>query len=87
MREMSRLISRIRYRQFGIMITTGYVDNQAYSEVVDDGHPILIVTASDIAAILRNNTINSSNIEEWLQSIDSDSTKERLKAYYNRLND
>lgn len=84
---MSRLISRIRYRQFGIMITTGYVDNQAYSEVVDDGHPILIVTASDIAAILRNNTINSSNIEEWLQSIDSDSTKERLKAYYNRLND
>lgn len=69
------------------MITTGYVDNQAYSEVVDDGHPILIVTASDIAAILRNNTINSSNIEEWLQSIDSDSTKERLKAYYNRLND
>ncbi len=86
-REMSRLISRIRYRQFGIMITTGYVDNQAYSEVVDDGHPILIVTASDIAAILRNNTINSSNIEEWLQSIDSDSTKERLKAYYNRLND
>ncbi len=50
---MSRLISRIRYRQFGIMITTSYVDKQAYQEVVDDGHPILIVTATDIAGILR----------------------------------
>ena len=86
-REMSRLISRIRYRQFGIMVTTGYVDNQAYSEVVDDGHPILIVTASDIAGVLRNNAINSSNVEEWLQSIDSDNTKARLKVYYDRLSD
>ena len=48
-RQMSRLISRIRYRQFGIMITTSYVDGQAYKEMVEDGHPILIVTASDIA--------------------------------------
>ena len=75
---MSRLISRIRHRQFGIMITTGYVDNQAYSEVVEDGHPILIVTASDIVGVLRNNAINSSNIEEWLCSVDSESTKQRL---------
>lgn len=36
-KEMSRLISRIRYRQFGIMITTSYVDKQAYQEVVEDG--------------------------------------------------
>lgn len=58
-RQMSRLICRIRYRTFGILITTSYVDNQAYNEVVEDGHPILIVTASDIAGILRNNAINS----------------------------
>lgn len=85
-REMSRLISRIRYRQFGIMITTGYVDKQAYSEVIEDGHPILIVTASDIAGILRNNAINSLNVEEWLQSVDSESTKARLKVYYDKIN-
>jgi hypothetical protein len=64
-RQMSRLISRIRYRQFGILITTSYVDNQAYNEVVEDGHPILIVTASDIADILRNNAINTTNIDIW----------------------
>ncbi|MDO4466884.1 MAG: restriction endonuclease [Bacillota bacterium] len=69
-RHMSRLISRIRYRQFGVLITTSYVHDQAYREVKEDGHPILIVTASDIAAILRRNSITSQNINEWLDNID-----------------
>lgn len=66
---MSRLISRIKYRQF-VLVTTSYVNSQAYSEVIEDGHPILIVTASDIAAILRINSITSDNIENWLRTID-----------------
>ena len=66
---MSRLISRIRYRQFGILVTTSFVDNQAYGEIIEDGHPILIVTASDIALILRNNAITSQNVNLWLDSI------------------
>ena len=82
-RQMSRLISRIRYRQFGILITTSYVDNQAYSEVVEDGHPILIVTASDIAGILRTSSINTSNIDVWLDSVDK--SKSRLETYYSKL--
>lgn len=69
-KQMSRLISRIKYRQFGIIITTSYVESQAYCEVIEDGHPILIVTASDIAAILRRNSINTKNINEWLENID-----------------
>jgi len=84
-RQMSRLISRIRYRQFGIMITTSYVDGQAYKEVVEDGHPILVVTASDIAGILRNNAIDSSNIADWLCTIDHSTN--RLEAYFHRLNE
>ena len=82
---MSRLISRIRYRQFGIMITTSYVDKQAYQEVVEDGHPILIVTATDIAGILRQNAINSSNVDDWLKSIDRQDT--RILEYYKRVNE
>lgn len=70
-RQMSRLISRIRYRQFGIMLTTSFVDKQAYGEVVEDGHPILVVTASDIAAILRHNSISPANVEDWLAHVDS----------------
>lgn len=82
-KQMSRLISRIRYRQFGILITTSYVDSQAYREVVEDGHPVLIVTASDIAGILRSNSINSSNVVEWLKNVDSSDS--RLLAYYEKL--
>lgn len=69
-KQMSRLISRIRYRQFGILITTSFIDKQAYQEVVEDGHPILIITASDIAGILRKNSINTENIYQWLDNID-----------------
>lgn len=88
--EMSRLISRIRHRQFGIMLTTSYVEPQAYSEVVEDGHPILIVTALDIATILRRNALTPLNMEDWLWSIDEDDTKRRLLAYsrkYKELGD
>lgn len=86
-REMSRLISRIRYRQFGVMITTSYVDNQAYKEVIEDGHPILIVTASDIAQTLRHNSITTNNIYDWLQALDDSDVRraKRLEAYANKL--
>ena len=69
-KQMSRLISRIRYRQFGILVTTSFVDSQAYKEVIEDGHPILIITKADIAYILTRNTVDSSNIEEWLSGVD-----------------
>ncbi len=81
-KEMSRLISRIRYRQFGIMVTTSYVHKQAYEEVIEDGHPILIVSASDIARILRHNSIMSNDIDEWLYSLDYDG---RMQGYYRAL--
>ena len=68
--HMARLISRLRPRQFGIFITTSYVNKQTYEEVLEDKHPILIITASDIAAILRINSITSDNIENWLRTID-----------------
>ncbi len=65
------------------MITTSYVDKQAYQEVVDDGHPILIVTATDISGVLRRNAINSSNVYEWLNSIDI--KNQRIIEYYKRF--
>lgn len=83
-REMSRLISRIRYRQFGVLITTSYVHEQAYREVMEDGHPILIVSASDIARILRINSITSSNINEWFASLERTDNRfldQRMRAY------
>ena len=59
------------------------MDTQAYKEVIEDGHPILIVTASDIAGVLRNNAINSTNIDQWVKSLDD--SRERLEAYCRRI--
>ena len=71
-KPMSRLISRLRYRQFGILVTTSYVHSQAYKEIVEDGHPVLVINASDIAKILKAQGTNYQNVDTWLSQIDQD---------------
>ena len=51
-REVARLISRIRHRQFGVLVTTSLIARQAYEEVRDDRHPIVFICGRDIAEIL-----------------------------------
>lgn len=66
-KETSRLISRLRHRQFGVLITTSYLHEQAYKEILEDGHPIIVVSAIDIVNILRQNRINSKDkLINWL---------------------
>lgn len=68
-KETSRLISRIRHRQFGILITTSFLHHQAYKEIVDDKHPIIIVCAQDIVNIFKNNGISSlDHLKAWLEN-------------------
>ena len=69
-KEVARLISRLRYRQFGILVTTSYVHHQAYKEIIEDGHPILIISAQDIVDILKNKGYTSrAAVVGWLNSI------------------
>jgi hypothetical protein len=69
-REVSRLISRIKHREFGVLVTTSFVDKQAYKEVVDDGHPVIFVTAMDIVQLLREAGFSSpSKVGAWLDGI------------------
>tara|TARA_B100001248_G_scaffold253945_1_gene231753 strand:- start:287 stop:1477 length:1191 start_codon:yes stop_codon:yes gene_type:complete len=58
-RDVARLISRIRYRQFGVMVTTSYVNKQALKEVQDDEHPIIFISAIDLIRILQMANIGS----------------------------
>ncbi len=51
-KEVSRLISGIRHRQFGVLMTTSVVHKQAYQEVREDRHPIVFISGRDIADIL-----------------------------------
>ena len=61
-REVSRLISRIRHRQFGVLVTTSVVARQAYEEVREDSHPIIFVSGRDITDILTSNGINTPEL-------------------------
>jgi hypothetical protein len=58
-KEVSRLISRIRHRQFGVLVTTSVVARQAYEEVREDRHPIIFISGRDIAEILIKNGFNT----------------------------
>lgn len=39
--DLSRLISRLRHRQFGVLVTTSYVARQAYQEIRADQHAVV----------------------------------------------
>jgi hypothetical protein len=52
-RETSRLISRLRHRQFGVLVTTSYLDGQAYREIREDGHPEVVLAARDVIERLK----------------------------------
>lgn len=69
--DVSRLISRIRYREFGILVTTTYLATQAYKEIVEDGHPVVIVCAKDIVTLLKEEGYATlGEVERWLDSLD-----------------
>ncbi len=68
-RELSRLISRLRHRQFGILVTTSYVNSQAYREIKEDGHPIIVIAARDIARIVCSAGLNErAAVQSWLRA-------------------
>lgn len=67
-REMSRLISRLRHRQFGVLVTTSYVDAQAYREIKEDGHPVIIMSGQDIVDLLRESGRGTPHsVRSWLE--------------------
>ena len=58
-RDVARLISRIRHRQFGVLVTTSTIQRQAYDEVRQDGHPIVFICAKDITDVLTTRGLNT----------------------------
>lgn len=67
--DVSRLISRLRHRQFGILVTTSYLALQAYKEIKEDEHPIVIISAADIVNILRYAGLaEEAELRVWLES-------------------
>lgn len=67
--DTARLIARIKNRQFGIMVTTSYIADQAYKEVLEDGHPVVFVNGKNIIDYLFNECEIRSidNLNKWLE--------------------
>jgi len=72
-KETSRLISRIKYRQFGILVTTSYLHSQAYKEIRDDGHPVLLISGRDIVDVIRREQMTKDDLVTWLNKFDQPS--------------
>ncbi|WDE00741.1 restriction endonuclease [Thalassomonas actiniarum] len=68
-KELSRLISRLRHRQFGVLVTTSYLSNQAYKELKEDNHPVVIISAKDIVDTLKCRIGTFDNIHTWLCNV------------------
>ncbi|RZI61356.1 MAG: restriction endonuclease [Zymomonas sp.] len=65
---MSRLISRLRHRQFGILVTTSYLGDQPYKEIVEDEHPIVVCAGGDLATLLieKEGLCSGADVSAWL---------------------
>jgi hypothetical protein len=59
-------LSRIRHRQFGVLVTTSAIARQAYEEVRQDRHPIIFISGRDISEILFKNEFNTEAKVETL---------------------
>ena len=66
--DTKRLISRLKHRQFGVLVTTSFVAQQAYKEIREDGHPVIIVSGADIAAVLKKADFGDKNSLQKLLS-------------------
>ncbi|MEU1509195.1 restriction endonuclease [Kitasatospora sp. NPDC005748] len=66
-KEGSRLISRLRHRNFGVLVTTSYFNQQMQKEIRDDEHPVVLICGRDIVDLLRQHGYTSRTaVEEWL---------------------
>jgi hypothetical protein len=72
-KAISRLISRLRHRQFGILVTTSYLGSQAYKELKEDDHPVVVISGGDIISILRKRLGDDKTVHKWLNSISTTS--------------
>lgn len=61
-KEVARLISRIRHREFGVLVTTSLIGRQAYEEVREDRHPIIFLSGKDITDILTASGFNTPKL-------------------------
>jgi len=67
-KEIVKLLSRLKHRQFGVLVTTSVVAPQIYADVKKQNRPIVCITGSDMIDILRSIRIDSvKKLGHWLR--------------------
>jgi hypothetical protein len=62
------LISRLRHRQFGTLLTASVVGKQTDEEIHQERHPVVILYGRDLAVILMEQGLNSAErVWAWLE--------------------
>ncbi|MFG3617438.1 restriction endonuclease [Nocardia sp. NPDC047654] len=75
-KEVSRLISRLRHRNFGVFITLSYFNGQVYDEVRSDGHPIAMICGRDVVDVLREHGHGDvASVKAWLDGLFPDNSR------------
>jgi hypothetical protein len=50
-----------------VLVTTSWVDSQAYKEIKEDQHPIIIMAAADIIAVLKaHGHADAAAVRRWI---------------------
>lgn len=51
-KPMARLLSRLRHRDIGVFLTTSCFNKQVQEELIEDRHPVILVSGGDMARII-----------------------------------
>lgn len=69
-KPMMRLISRLKHRDIGVFITTSFFDQQIQKELIEDGHPVMLISGGDIARLLiKSDLSDRESLCAWVDSI------------------
>jgi hypothetical protein len=66
-KEILKLLSRLEGQQFGVLVTTSVVTQQAYEAIWKQNHAVVCIAGTDIIDILMSNNITRvSQLTAWL---------------------
>jgi hypothetical protein len=69
-KQVMRLISRLKHRDIGVFITTSFFDPQVQKELLEDGHPVMLISGGDIARLLiKSDLADDSALKSWVDSV------------------
>ena len=66
-KEILKMLSRLKDQQFGVLVTTSVVTRQAYDAIREQSHPVVCIAGTDIIDILISNNITRvRQLNDWL---------------------